>query len=50
MKDFEINSAHSAESFSQAVSTDIDGSIKYITAHIFYEDLAKIQQNQLNFD
>ena len=42
MNSFDANAAPGAQNFSQAVSTDIDGSIKYITAHIFFEDLAKI--------
>jgi len=29
------------------VCTSADGSIVYITAHIFYEDLAKIQESLL---
>ena len=42
MNSFDTNAAFWSQNFSQAVSTDIDGSIKYITAHIFFEDLAKI--------
>ena len=52
LENFDLSSSNNThrENYSQAVCTGIDGEIIYITAHIFFEDLAKIQQTQIDFN